>query len=182
MIGDYFTMIDGYIQLPELAYELQISVRRVQQIIKETGKQLPGKVVRMGHKGTWISPEASKYISAVVLHGKMFDFQLENTLLSREKERLEKEVNRLKISQGVYDLELVEVLLTVFREVKNMPTENSDCISKSQYWSKIISPLVEIKLLNDEKKHQEDKAEESFWIRAEEAERLAMLHDSETLG
>ena len=151
-MGDELIMLEGYIRLPELADELQISVRRLQQIIKENGEQLPGKVVRMGHKGTWISPEACNYISAVVVNGKLIDLQIENSLLGREKERLEYELDQLKMSQGNYDLEFIEILTIVLKKVKTIQNINQN-ISKSRYWTEIISPLVEKEFINREQEH-----------------------------
>ena len=154
--GDMLTMREGYIKLPELASNLRISVRRLQQIIKGNQEQLQGQIIRMGHKGTWISPEGHSYISSVVAEGKVFDLQVENALLSQKNESLLMEVNKLKLTNGFYDLELIDALLLAMIRVRTTIIIDSN-ISKSKYWSEIISPLVMEQLIEQEEKQMKSE-------------------------
>ena len=156
--GDMLTMREGYIKLPELASNLRISVRRLQQIIKENQEQLQGQIIRMGHKGTWISPEGHSYISSVVAEGKVFDLQVENALLSQKNESLLMEINKLKLTNGFYDLELIDALLLAMIRVRTTIIIDSN-ISKSKYWSEIISPLVMEQLIEQEEKQMKSEEE-----------------------
>ena len=135
-------MRENYKRLPDVALDLGISVRRLQQILKDYDEQLPGwnKIIRSGNKGTWLPPESVAFLTSVMNHEKMINLQIHNALLCGENEKLKQRVAELEDrvknlqSNEIDELSLVATFVQILLKERQKPDDRSDssmnCMAK----------------------------------------------------